>query len=442
VKRGAGGRTFESGIWRLGKRIGEGGNATVYRATRAKDSRGYAFKVLKSRHGGKPYEPRDIVRFQTEAKALSRCNDIPGVLPLVDEHFPELPTATTPPWIVLGLARRFDEALGPHPSLVRVVEASAEIAETLALMHERDVSHRDIKPANLFHYNGRWCVGDFGLARIGDHILLTQPGELVGPMMYIAPEMLNLAAQSNGKSADVFSLAKTLWRCGTGQRYPLQGEFYRTHPGYCLSTYVNNDRAILLDPILEMCTRLEPERRLSMAEFASELRAWLNPPAPRSSSDADLSDLADRLRLLNQPHLVRQQQAAERQSYRHANCTRIRDRMAPWAQDMMLRLKTVGFDTELQIGNVNYGFYLNAHAATVELQASATITFEDDGHAIVTAQFLQPNKHPAEIFWQQSREFLAGTSRERSELEGLGVEMINQVRPVVESLLAASGTNM
>ena len=91
----------------------------------------------------------------------------------------------------------------------------------------------------MFLLDEKWILGDFGLATFPDKPALTQEGRKLGPLHYLAPEMLNEPTTALGGPADVYSLGKTLWVAATGQRYPLPGEHRLEHAtGHGLSRRV------------------------------------------------------------------------------------------------------------------------------------------------------------------------------------------------------------
>lgn len=275
------------GDWTLFEILGTGGNGVVWRA-RHIDGRAAALKVLKFSVGPSSKAYR---RFKAEVASLQRLAGERGVLPIIEHNLPERPTASDPPWLAMPIATEIDQALGAGASLTDVVIAVCSIAETLATLHEQGFVHRDIKPGNLYVFDGDWCVGDFGLVNHPDREALTAPGEKIGPQNFLAPEMLSASGSKEDQHpADVYSLMKTLYVLATGQRWPTPGPHRIDEPSTTVSAYVNHPRAAELDALLERGTKMNPRRRLTMAEVVNELNAWLSPPEPLEPDD--LTDVA------------------------------------------------------------------------------------------------------------------------------------------------------
>ena len=293
--------TLLPGGWRRGAPLGKGGNGTVYRATR--DGQECALKILHPRFVG---DAKRRARFESEIASMRACADVLGVLPLIDASVPS--SGSESPWLVMPIAQPLEEALGASPALRDVVEAISQLAETLTTMHARGVSHRDIKPDNLFRFQGRWCLGDFGLALLDGQERLTALHEKLGPMFYIAPEMLNSASTADGRPADVYSLAKLLWKLASGMSFPLPGHHLSHLPVFSLNTYTTAAGAGLLNSIIESATNAEPGARLSMAEIASSLQAWLRPRSATVNQKIPL-DLGAHLTLVAEAVAAREAQA-------------------------------------------------------------------------------------------------------------------------------------
>jgi serine/threonine protein kinase/WD40 repeat protein/tetratricopeptide (TPR) repeat protein len=90
-----------------------------------------------------------------------------------------------------------------------VARIGVQVAEALAHAHGQGILHRDIKPSNLLlDTHGTVWVTDFGLAKASDSDGLTQTGDIVGTLRYMAPERFQ--GQSDPRS-DLYGLGITLY---------------------------------------------------------------------------------------------------------------------------------------------------------------------------------------------------------------------------------------
>jgi WD40 repeat protein/serine/threonine protein kinase len=90
-----------------------------------------------------------------------------------------------------------------------VARLGAQVSDALAYAHAQGILHRDIKPANLIlDLQGNVWVTDFGLAKSDDADNLTQQGDIVGTLRYMAPERFE---GDGDKRADLYALGLTLY---------------------------------------------------------------------------------------------------------------------------------------------------------------------------------------------------------------------------------------
>lgn len=91
-----------------------------------------------------------------------------------------------------------------------MARVGVQVADALAHAASQGILHRDIKPSNLLlDDTGNVWVTDFGLAKAaGDGDDLTQTGDVVGTLRYMAPE--RFSGQGDLRS-DTHSLGLTLY---------------------------------------------------------------------------------------------------------------------------------------------------------------------------------------------------------------------------------------
>ncbi|MDA0285080.1 MAG: protein kinase, partial [Planctomycetota bacterium] len=90
-----------------------------------------------------------------------------------------------------------------------VARIGAEVAAALHYSHQHGVLHRDIKPANLLlDRDGVVWITDFGLARHEDQEGVTNTGDIVGTLRYMAPEQFSGVSDSH---SDIYSFGLTLY---------------------------------------------------------------------------------------------------------------------------------------------------------------------------------------------------------------------------------------
>jgi eukaryotic-like serine/threonine-protein kinase len=182
-----------------------------------------ALKVLPDRFTAQPDRVR---RFMQEARAASAINH-PGILTIYeigsieDVHF----IATE---FVEGQTLR-QRIIQGGMSLVEGLDVAVQIASALAAAHKNSIIHRDVKPENvIIRSDGVVKLLDFGLAKLTEcHPLptlvaeaptsggaLTQPGAIVGTVMYMSPEQAR--GMEVDARTDIFSLGIVVYEMITG----------------------------------------------------------------------------------------------------------------------------------------------------------------------------------------------------------------------------------
>jgi DNA-binding beta-propeller fold protein YncE len=101
----------------------------------------------------------------------------------------------------------------------RAIAIVTQVADALDAAHARGLVHRDVKPSNVLVAGppgDEHCyLADFGLTKFtSERTALTDSGQMVGTIDYIAPEQIRGDAVDG--RADVYALACLLYHCLTG----------------------------------------------------------------------------------------------------------------------------------------------------------------------------------------------------------------------------------
>jgi len=200
------------GPYKIIKKLGQGGMATVYKAYHAGLDRYVALKVL---HPDLTEDPTFTARFQREARLVAKL-DHPNIVPVHDfaEH-------DGYPYLVMKfiegetLKARLERSPLTAEEINHIVDS---VGSALSYAHQQGILHRDVKPSNvLIATDGHIYLADFGLARIAQSGASTLSTDAVmGTPQYISPE------QAVGKSdldegTDIYSFGVMLYEMVVGQ---------------------------------------------------------------------------------------------------------------------------------------------------------------------------------------------------------------------------------
>jgi serine/threonine protein kinase len=225
------------GDFKIIRELGRGGMGVVFEATQESLGRHVALKVLSR---ASLLDPQRVKRFEQEAKAaagLHHTNIVPvfgvgfdeglhyyamqfiegrtisGVIgSLSGREHPAAPTSGAPSQSTSPPAKAPSEKFPPRGRRYWswVADVGRQVSDALDYAHRQGVLHRDVKPANLLlDERGNVWITDFGLAKFASLPQnVTQTGDVIGTLQYLAPEGLKSEADAR---ADIYGLGLTLY---------------------------------------------------------------------------------------------------------------------------------------------------------------------------------------------------------------------------------------
>jgi len=202
-----------AGRYKIQRKLGEGGMASVYLAEDLKHHRKVALKVLKPELAAVVGAERFLAEIETTANLQH-----PHILPLYDSGEADSFLFYVMPYVEgETLRQRLDrEKQLPVDEALRIATA---VAGALDYAHRRGVVHRDVKPGNILMQDGQPVVGDFGIAlAVGaaSGARLTETGLSVGTPYYMSPEQAT-GDQAVGPPSDIYALGAVLYELLTGE---------------------------------------------------------------------------------------------------------------------------------------------------------------------------------------------------------------------------------
>lgn len=260
--------------YRVMRRLGGGGMASVYLAEHAQLGRQVVLKVL---HGHLAKDQEMLERFRREARAASHLVH-PNIVPIIDAGDAEGVMFTVMPYMPGGsISDRI--ALGPRPA-VEVASVVAQVATALDYAHRRGIVHRDVKPDNvLFDDDGHALVTDFGIAEARSQGRLTASGRAMGTPHYMSPEQA-MGKLVDGRS-DVYSLGILMYEALVGFP-PFDGPdafavgYKQVHEPVVPPIQVNSEIPHEINDVIMRCLAKPPAERFARAnDLADTLIAFL-----------------------------------------------------------------------------------------------------------------------------------------------------------------------
>jgi serine/threonine protein kinase len=275
--------------YRLDRKLGEGGMATVYCGTDTLLRRRVAVKVLRAQYAS----DQDFVRrFYQEAESAARLSH-PNIVNTYD-----VGREGDTYYIVMELVdgpslAEMISSDGKLPEPV-AIDYAAQICNGLAYAHRQGLLHRDIKPANiLITKDDVVKLSDFGIARAMSQqtMAMTRPGLVMGSVYYLSPEQAQ--GHELHETSDLYSVGIVLYQMLTGS-LPYTGD----SPVTVALKHVS-DPVPAIDPeetgvspaiaaIVNRLLQKKPEHRFpSASDVASALREARERPAVAAYATQD-----------------------------------------------------------------------------------------------------------------------------------------------------------
>ena len=267
--------------------LGHGGMGVVYEARQLSLGRTVALKILAGTLG---MDPSFKERFRHEGR-IQAALDHPHIVTIFeagewdDSLFIAMRLVRGPNLKEMIIARELEGA--------RTLRILRPIAEALDSAHEAGLIHRDIKPQNiLVGSRDRAYLADFGLTKGIDDAGLTQTGQFVGTIDYIAPEQIR--GEPATGACDIYALSAVLYECLTGTvPYPKPSDAAVMYAHLSEPPPLVTDQRPELPPNLDevICKAMDkdPKARYASATelvdaaeraLGKRVRAVITPPGP------------------------------------------------------------------------------------------------------------------------------------------------------------------
>ena len=200
--------------YRLERRLGVGGMATVQLALDTRLERYVAVKLL-AEHLAQ--DASFVSRFRREALAAARLVH-PNIVQVFDFGADQ---ASGQPYIVMEWVD------GPSCAEILRELGRLEPADAVSILtqscrgldyaHRNGVVHRDVKPGNLLRVrdDGQVKLADFGIAKATEHSDMTKVGSVLGTAAYLSPEQAR--GESAGPASDLYALGVVSYQLLAGR---------------------------------------------------------------------------------------------------------------------------------------------------------------------------------------------------------------------------------
>jgi serine/threonine-protein kinase len=196
------------GEYTLETELGRGATGLVYRA-RAADGKLVAVKLLAD---ALAHDDVFRARLAREARLGRELRD-PHLVRILDTGAEDDQLFVVVEYMAGGsLAAKLADGALALDEAVRVV---SEVDAGLDALHGAGIVHRDVKPSNvMLRSDNSAALTDFGLAKAAAQTVLTRPGQVLGTLDYLAPEVIRGGEAT--AASDVYALGCVAFECVAG----------------------------------------------------------------------------------------------------------------------------------------------------------------------------------------------------------------------------------
>jgi tetratricopeptide (TPR) repeat protein len=207
--------------YKLERQIGSGAMGVVWQATDLTGKkRSVALKLIREEHASDPIQRK---RFLNEAYLVDQL-DHPNIIKVFErgEYQQTLFIAME---LLSGKSLADVIRAGDRLPVSECLRIMRQLADALARIHGQGILHRDVKPANVMLSNRSEPrtakLLDFGLAQSPSLTRLTETGEILGTVYYMAPELISQRQAS--AASDMYALGVVFYELLTLEK-PFLGE--------------------------------------------------------------------------------------------------------------------------------------------------------------------------------------------------------------------------
>lgn len=354
---------LDANSWTLGPMIGEGGFGSVYEASSGQQEAAIKF-IPKGEASKREFD-------------LLLPDGVRNVVPVLDRGEDADNWIIAMPRASRSLHDRIHGDTAPI-SLEESLTILGDVALALWDLHDKLV-HRDIKPQNILELNGKWCVADFGIARLAEAATATQTYKYQGTQGYLAPERWRLEHATH--ATDVYSLGVVAFELLNG-KLPFEGDGAQLRHGHLFESPPESEGPQGLRWLITDCLRKPPELRPTPEQFYKRLQLSMVEQPPSGfltlvRADRDLSDKIEKADIERHATETATELRLERVEHARETLTRLSDALTTKLTDITTQTRLVE--------GANYSWRIELYPAEL---AFDPMYCDDDGRNDETDQGL------------------------------------------------------